>query len=101
ARTATARRHSDNHERLHAGAAFGAARSQQQSCELGAAMTTGLRRDCTLTCPRVEAIFVKMLRMHGVGDGNRTHSETETKALTGCGWHILERIGVHRNNYWT
>ena len=39
--------------------------------------------------------------MVGVGDGNRTHSESENKALTVRGWHRLERIGSNGNNYWT
>ena len=39
-------------------------------------MTDCLQRECTLTYLHVEAISMQLLRMGGVGDGNRTCLET-------------------------
>jgi hypothetical protein len=37
-------------------------------------MKSSLQRECTLISPRAEAICLKLRRMVGVGDGNRTHN---------------------------
>ena len=44
-------------------------------------MNRSLERECTLTYLHVEAIFMQLLRMAGVGDGNRTLAKLKTKHL--------------------
>jgi len=64
-------------------------------------MNSSLQRECTLIYLCGEVISLPTCRLAGVGDGNRTHSKTGNKALTGSGWHSLERTGINWNSYWT